>query len=222
LQIFNALVDGMTWILNWLYSLTVSISVPSYGIAIILLTIIIKMVLYPLTKKQMKSMLAMQQLQPKLKEIQKKYKDKDPQKMQQKTMELYKKYNINPLAGCLPLLVQMPILIALYRSLFEFPYINEAHASFIWVPSLSSGDPYFLLPVLAAVTTYLQSKMTTTASDPTQRMMLYMMPVFIGYISSIVPAGLALYWVAFNVVGSIQQYFINKQGTVIKEEASGR
>ncbi len=222
MQIFNALVDGMTWILNWLYSLTVSISVPSYGIAIILLTIIIKMVLYPLTKKQMKSMLAMQQLQPKLKEIQKKYKDKDPQKMQQKTMELYKKYNINPLAGCLPLLVQMPILIALYRSLFEFPYINEAHASFIWVPSLSSGDPYFLLPVLAAVTTYLQSKMTTTASDPTQRMMLYMMPVFIGYISSIVPAGLALYWVAFNVVGSIQQYFINKQGTVIKEEASGR
>ncbi len=222
LQLFGALVDGMTWLLNWLYSLTVSVGVPSYGIAIILLTVLIKVALYPLTKKQMKSMLAMQQLQPKLKEIQKKWKDKDPKKMQQKTMELYKEHNVNPAAGCLPLLVQMPVLLALYRSLFEFPYINEAHASFIWVPNLSGTDPYFLLPVLAAVTTYFQSKMTTTTSDPTQRMMLYMMPVFIGWISSKVPAGLALYWVIFNVVGSIQQYFINRQTMVINEGASGR
>lgn len=222
MQLFEALVNGMTWLLNWLYSLTVSVGLPNYGIAIILLTILIKIALYPLTQKQMKSMLAMQQLQPKIKEIQDKWKNKDPKKMQQKVMELYREHNVNPAAGCLPLLVQMPILIALYRSLFKFPYINEAHASFIWVQNLSGTDPYFILPVLAGVTTYLQSRMTTTTSDPTQKMMLYTMPVFIAWISSKVPAGLALYWVVFNVVGSIQQYFINRHAMVIKEGANGR
>lgn len=222
MQLFEALVNGMTWLLNWLYSLTVSVGLPNYGIAIILLTILIKIALYPLTQKQMKSMLAMQQLQPKIKEIQDRWKNKDPKKMQQKVMELYKEHNVNPAAGCLPLLIQMPILIALYRSLFKFPYINEAHASFIWVHNLSGTDPYFILPILAGVTTYLQSKMTTTTSDPTQKMMLYTMPVFIAWISSKVPAGLALYWVVFNVVGSIQQYFINRQAMVIKEGANGK
>lgn len=219
MEIFNAIVDGMTWLLNWLYQLTGSVGVPNYGIAIILLTVIIKMVLYPLTNKQMKSMLSMQQLQPKVKEIQEKWKAKDPQKMQQMIMELYKQNNVNPAAGCLPLLVQMPILFALYRSLFAFPYINEAHASFIWVQNLSARDPYFILPVLAGVTTYFQSKMTTTSNDPTQRMMLYTMPIFIAWISGTVPAGLALYWVVFNVVGIIQQFFINKQMLVVKKEA---
>jgi YidC/Oxa1 family membrane protein insertase len=219
LEIFNAIVDGMTWLLNWLYQLTDSVGVPNYGIAIILLTVIIKMVLYPLTNKQMKSMLAMQQLQPKVKEIQQKWKNKDQQKMQQMIMELYKENNVNPAAGCLPLLVQMPILFALYRSLFAFPYLNEAHASFIWVQNLSARDPYFILPVLAGVTTFFQSKMTTTTNDPTQRMMLYTMPVFIAWISGTVPAGLALYWVVFNIVGIIQQFFINKQMLVVKKEA---
>ncbi|MDD4237737.1 MAG: YidC/Oxa1 family membrane protein insertase [Desulfotomaculaceae bacterium] len=216
---FNTIVNGMTWLLNWLYQLTGSVGVPNYGIAIILLTIIIKTVLYPLTNKQMKSMLAMQQLQPKVKSIQEKWKAKDPQKMQQMIMELYKENNVNPAAGCLPLLVQMPILFALYRSLFSFPYLNEAHASFIWVQNLSARDPYFILPVLAGITTYFQSKMTVTSNDPTQRMMLYTMPIFIAWISGTVPAGLALYWVVFNVVGIIQQFFINKQMLVVKKEA---
>jgi YidC/Oxa1 family membrane protein insertase len=219
LDIFNAIVDGMTWLLNWLYQFTGSVGVPNYGIAIILLTVIIKVVLYPLTNKQMKSMMAMQQLQPKVKEIQEKWKAKDPQKMQQMIMELYKQHNVNPAAGCLPLLVQMPILFALYRSLFNFPYINEAHASFIWLQNLSARDPYYILPVLAGVTTFFQSKMTTMSNDPTQRMMLYTMPVFIAWIAGTVPAGLALYWVVFNVVGIIQQFFINKQMLVVKKEA---
>lgn len=219
MEIFNTIVNGMTWLLNWLYQLTGSVGVPNYGIAIILLTIIIKTVLYPLTNKQMKSMLAMQQLQPKVKSIQEKWKAKDPQKMQQMIMELYKENNVNPAAGCLPLLVQMPILFALYRSLFSFPYLNEAHASFIWVQNLSARDPYFILPVLAGITTYFQSKMTVTSNDPTQRMMLYTMPIFIAWISGTVPAGLALYWVVFNVVGIIQQFFINKQMLVVKKEA---
>jgi len=222
LEIFDAIVHGMTWLLNWLYQLTVTVGVPNYGIAIILLTVTVKMALYPLSHKQMKSMLAMQQIQPKVKEIQEKWKNKDPKKMQQMIMELYKEHNVNPAAGCLPLLVQMPILIALYRSLFAFPYVNTAHAVFLWVPSLSVRDPYFILPVLAGITTFLQSKMTTSTSDPTQRMMLFTMPVFIAWISSTVPAGLALYWVVFNLVGSAQQYFINKQTTAVKEEAGGR
>jgi len=209
----------MTWLLNWLYQITDSLGVANYGIAIILLTVLIKMVLYPLTNKQMKSMLAMQKLQPKVKEIQDKWKDRDPEKMQQMIMDLYKENNVNPAAGCLPLLVQMPILFALYRSLYDFPYVNEAHASFIWVSNLSATDSLYILPLLAGVTTYFQSKMTTMSNEPTQKMMLYTMPIFIAWISASVPAGLALYWVVFNIVGIIQQYFINKQMASFKKEA---
>ncbi|NMA51398.1 MAG: YidC/Oxa1 family membrane protein insertase [Peptococcaceae bacterium] len=209
----------MTWLLNWLYQITGSFGLANYGIAIILLTVLIKVVLYPLTKKQMKSMLAMQQLQPKVKEIQDKWKDRDPEKMQQMIMDLYKENNVNPASGCLPLLVQMPILFALYRSLFDFPYINEAHASFIWVHNLSATDSLYILPLLAGVTTFFQSKMTMMSTEPTQRMMLYTMPLFIAWVSASVPAGLALYWVVFNIVGIIQQYFINKQMSSFKKEA---
>ncbi|OPX87618.1 MAG: Membrane protein insertase YidC [Pelotomaculum sp. PtaB.Bin013] len=222
MEIFNSLIAGMTYLLNWLYQLTGQIGIPNYGLAIILLTIIVKMALYPLTQKQMKSMVVMQRLQPKVKEIQEKWKNKDPKKMQQMIMDLYKENNASPMAGCLPLLVQLPILIALYRSLYRFDFINQAHASFFWVQNLSDRDPYYILPVLAGITTFLQSKMTTSMTDPTQRTMLYFMPVFIVWISATVPAGLALYWVVFNVVGGIQQYFINKQTMPVKEGASGR
>jgi len=222
LEIFNAIVDGMTWLLNLIYNFTEVIGLPNYGLAIILLTIVIKLVLYPLTQKQMKSMLAMQQLQPKIKVIQDKWKSKDPKKAQEQVMQLYKENNVNPAAGCLPLLIQMPILIALYRSLFGFQYANAAHASFIWLQNLSDKDPYYILPVLAGVTTYLQSKLTTSSNDPTQKMMLYTMPVFIAWISATVPAGLALYWATFNVASAVQQYFVNKQTVAIKGEAGGK
>ncbi|TEB13709.1 YidC/Oxa1 family membrane protein insertase [Pelotomaculum propionicicum] len=222
MEIFNAIVNGMTWLLEMLYSLTVAIGLPNYGLAIILLTILIKLILYPLTQKQMKSMLAMQQLQPKIKEIQDKWKNKDPKKAQEQVMQLYKENNVNPAAGCLPLLIQMPILIALYRSLFSFPYTNAAHASFFWIQNLSDKDPYYILPVLAGVTTYLQSKLTTSSNDPTQKMMLYTMPVFIAWVSATVPAGLALYWATFNVASAVQQYFVNKQTVAIKGEAGGK
>ncbi|GAB6159135.1 YidC/Oxa1 family membrane protein insertase [Desulfotomaculum varum] len=218
---FDAIVNGMTAFMNWLYELTVNIGVPSYALAIILLTVIIKVALYPLSKKQMHSMVMMQKLAPEIKAIQDKYKNKDPQMMQQKIMELYKEHNVNPMAGCLPLLVQMPILIALYRALYAFPFKNPDHAHFFWVTSLSQKDPYFILPLLAAVTTYLQSKLTTNTQDQTQRTMLYMMPLLIGWIASTVPAGLALYWVVFNIVGTIQQWFINKETLQLKEGVTG-
>lgn len=218
---FDAIVDGMTALMNWLYSFTVNIGVPSYALAIIILTVLIKVVLYPLSKKQMSSMVMMQKLAPEIKAIQDKYKNKDPQTMQQKIMGLYKEHNVNPMAGCLPLLVQMPILIALYNALFKFPFKNPDHAHFFWVPSLSAKDPYFILPLLAAATTYMQSKLTTNTQDQTQRTMLYMMPLLIGWIASTVPAGLALYWVVFNIVGAIQQWFINKETLHLKEGVTG-
>ncbi|AEG62100.1 YidC/Oxa1 family membrane protein insertase [Desulforamulus ruminis] len=218
---FQSIVDGMTALMNWLYGLTGSIGIPSYALAIILLTILIKVILYPLSKKQMHSMVMMQKLGPEIKAIQDKYKNKDPQKMQQMIMDLYKENNVNPMAGCLPLLVQMPILIALYRALYAFPFKNPEHAHFFWVASLSHKDPYYILPLIAAVTTYFQSKMTTNAQDQTQRTMLYIMPVMIGWIASTVPAGLALYWVVFNVVGIIQQWFINKETLQMKEGVTG-
>ncbi|MDD4335558.1 MAG: YidC/Oxa1 family membrane protein insertase, partial [Desulfotomaculaceae bacterium] len=102
-----------------------------------------------------------------------------------------------------------------------FDYVNPAHATFFWLPNLSDKDP-FLLPVLAGVTTYFQSKMTMTGNDPTQRMMMYTMPVFIGWISTTIPAGLVLYWVVFNLASIVQQYFINKQTLPLKGEVGGK
>ncbi|GAB6179183.1 YidC/Oxa1 family membrane protein insertase [Desulfotomaculum defluvii] len=217
---FDSIVNGMTALMNWLYGFTNTLGLPSYGLAIILLTILIKTALYPLSKKQMHSMVMMQKIAPEVKAIQEKYKGKDPQKMQQKIMELYKENNVNPMAGCLPLLVQMPILIALYRALYAFPFKNPDHANFLWVSSLSNtGD--IALALLAAITTYLQSKLTTNTQDQTQKTMLYTMPLFIGWIAYTVPAGLALYWVVFNTVGAIQQWFINKQTLQLKEGVTG-
>ncbi|MGB9803836.1 YidC/Oxa1 family membrane protein insertase [Desulfofundulus sp.] len=215
---FQALVNGMSALLNWLYHLTELAHVANYGLAIILLTILVKIVLYPLSVKQMRSMVIMQQLAPRVKEIQERYSNKDPQKMQQKIMELYREHNVNPMAGCLPLLIQMPILIALYRALLHFKYAVPAHAKFLWVQNLSQvGDPYFILPVLAGLTTYVQSRMTTNMADPTQRTMLMIMPIFIAWISSTVPAGLALYWVVFNAAGIVQQYLVNRHTRALKE-----
>jgi len=209
-------------LLNALYQVTVIIGVPSYGLAIIFLTILIKTVLYPLTKKQMQSMAVMQRLAPQVKEIQEKWKQRDPKKMQAMIMDLYKQNNANPLAGCLPLVIQMPILIVLFRTLLSFNYIDEQHASFFWIPSLSVPDPFWILPVLAALTTFLQSKMTMSMTDPTQRMMVIMMPLLIGWISINMPSGMVLYWAMFNVMGIGQQYYINRTVLPAKEGATGK
>ena len=218
-SLFGSLVDAMTSIINWLYGVTATMGVPSYALAIIILTVLIKVVLFPLTQKQMTSMKKMQAIQPKIKEMQEKYKKKDPQKLQQKTMELYKEHNVNPMAGCLPILVQMPILIALFRALSnkEFPFIDPSHAGFFWIDKLTHVDPFYILPVLAAVTTYMQTSLTTSPTDQTQKIMLYTMPLFIGWISTTVPAGLVLYWVMFNTLGYAQQLLVNKQTEQAKE-----
>lgn len=215
---------GSTWhafvlwfqsVIEFFYGITGSIGLPNYGLAIILLTIVIKLVLFPLNQKQLKSMRAMQEIQPKMKYIQEKYKD-DAQVMQTKLMQLYKDHGVSPLSGCLPLLIQMPIFFAFYQALISFKFTVTAHASFLWISNIGtvvSHDPSlfrFLLPILAGLTTFLQQRVSMVdTKDPTQKSMLYFMPVFMAYIAYTVPAGLPLYWVVFNILGILQQLYVN-------------
>ncbi|NPV26817.1 MAG: membrane protein insertase YidC [Firmicutes bacterium] len=204
------LVAGFSDIIQLFYNFTVQIGLPSYGLAIILLTIVIKMVLYPLTIKQMMSIKGLKEIQPKIDEIKRKYHDKKD-KMQEAIMQLYREHNVNPLAGCLPLLVQMPFLIALYQALLHFNYINPSHARFFWIQNLSEPDPW-IIPILAGLTTWWQQKVSMVSpNDPNQKMMLIFMPLFLFWIARSIPAGLGLYWVVFSVVGAIQQIIINRQ-----------
>jgi len=207
----GTLIGFVTNSLEWLYQVTVQIGIPSYALAIVLLTVIIKILLYPLTYKQMQSMKVMQELQPKIKELDKKYKN-DPKKKQEAMMELYKKHGANPMSGCLPLLIQFPILIALFRGLQTFQPSNMEHYNFLWITDLSKADPTgIILPVLVGLATFGQQYVTSpNANDPTQKTMLYAMPILFGFMTRSFPAGLALYWIVFSVVGALQQIYINK------------
>jgi len=218
--IFSPIESLLRFVLESLFAITSAAGFASYGWAIILLTIIVKMALYPLTVKQVKSMKAMQELSPKMKKIQEKYKD-NPQMMQQKIGALYKDAGVNPLAGCLPLLIQMPILMGMYYSLYNFSYPTPESAYFLWMTSMSEPDPLYILPVLSALTTFLQQKMTTTESNPQMKMMMFIMPLFIGWISINFPSGLVLYWVTMNVVQIIQQWWMYRgENTATKKEAA--
>lgn len=205
-SIFSPLVTLLQSILEAFHGITASFGVENYGVAIILLTIVIKMILYPLTKKQVKSMKAMQVIQPEMKKIQKNYKN-NPQLMQQKMAELYKEHDVNPMAGCLPLLVQMPILMAMFYALREFNYVGNP--GFAWLPTLSEADPMYILPILSALTTFIQQKQTTQDNTNQQmKMMMYFMPIFIGWISLSFPSGLVLYWVTMNIMQILQQWWM--------------
>lgn len=178
----------------------------SSGLAIILLTVTIRLALYPLTLSQTKSLAAMRELQPKIQELQKKYKDK-PQEYQKRVMELYQEHKINPLGGCLPVLIQLPFLWALFRVLQDFPL--EQRDFLIWDLAGPAGEPLWILPILSGLTTYGQMMLTST--DPSQRAMMLIMPLFLTWISIQFPAGLVLYWVVSNLFSMGQQYLINKQ-----------
>lgn len=222
--------------LQFFYNLTVSIGLPNYGLAIIIFTVVVKGVLFPLTYSQFKSLQKIQALQPKVLEIQKKHKN-NPQKAQQAIMELYQENKANPLAGCLPLLIQLPILFALFAALRSFfdpvahpPYVNLEHAVFFWIPNLGSPDAV-ILPLLAAATTFLQQWVTMAFAQPgggnpsaeqTQKMMLYIMPVFMGFICRGFPAGLALYWVVYAVVSALEQFVIRRPLWGVKGEVSAK
>lgn len=198
----------MRSILLWLGEIT-----QSSGLAIILLTLGIRLLLYPLTLSQTKSMAVLKELQPKMQELQKKYKDK-PQEYQKRVMELYREHKVNPLGGCLPLLVQLPFLWALFWALNNFPEQLDPHF-LVWNLSEPAGTPYYILPILAGVTTYVQMLLSMT--DPNQKVMMAIMPVFIGWLSISFPAGLVLYWTVSNVFSIGQQYLINQKMAAAKQ-----
>lgn len=234
-QGFNLWQTFIQWfsnIINLIYGFTVQMGIPSYGLAIIFMTIAIKVILFPLTQKQMKSMRAMQEIQPKMKYIQDKYKDDAPL-MQKKIMEMYKEHGVNPMGGCLPLLIQMPIFLAFYQSLYKFNYLDAAHKGFLWIPdigvsvktAIGSGLGLgivillFILPLLSGLTTFLQQKISmANNNDPTQKAMLYFMPLMMTYITFTVPSGLGLYWVTFNFLGILQQLYVNKTHSLVKPD----
>ena len=211
-SIFHPIVELMSTLVTYAFQLTQMIGYPSYGVAIILLTIVIKAILAPLTVKQIKSMKAMQELQPRMKQLQDKYKN-DPAKLQAEMGALYKEMGVNPLAGCLPLLVQMPFLIAIYWALKDYPY-DPNFVQFLWLPSLGDPDPMYILPILSALSTWVMSRHTsngaTGAAAQQQKILTIFMPLFIGYISLSFPSGLVIYWVVSNVFQLIQQHFIYK------------
>jgi YidC/Oxa1 family membrane protein insertase len=196
--------------------------VPNWGLVIIIFSILIKVALHPLSKSQMKSMKKMQKLQPLMNELREKYKD-DPQKMNQSIMNLYKEYGVNPAGGCLPLLLQMPIMYALY-SVFRGA-IELRQANFVgWITDLSVPDVIYRLPfqlpligiqnisgiaVLMGITMFFQTKMTT--KDPRQKAMVWMMPLMMTFLFNGFPAGLNLYYTIFNILSIGQQLLINKQ-----------
>ncbi len=203
---FGYLVSAMAAVLTFFYGFA-----HNYGLAVVLLTIAVRIVIMPLYAKQMQSMRKMQQLQPEIKKLQEKYKG-DPQKLNQSQMQLYKEYGVNPAAGCLPTLVQLPFLYALYDALRTYNY--GIHSSFLWMSTLRSPDHLLILPILAGVSTFWQSWITSPpGTDRSQQMIiLILMPAFIFYISLRLPAGLDLYWVVSNLFAVAQQYVMIARG----------
>lgn len=180
----------------------------NYGLAIIVLTVIIKVLFYPLTKKSLHAMREMQKMQPQMAALKEKYKN-DKQKMNKELMELYKRYKINPLGGCLPMVLQIPVFIALYETLYVA--IELRHAPFyFWIHDLSAKDPYYITPLLMGATMFIQQKMTPTSVDPTQQKIMLLMPVIFTFMFLNFPAGLVLYWLVNNILQIGQQYFIYK------------
>lgn len=192
----------MQWALTFFFNLTSRIGFPSYGTAIILLTISIRILLAPLTMKQVRSMQAMKNLGPKISELQEKYKN-NKMKRQEETAKLYKQSGVNPLLGCLPMLIQMPVLTSIFYAIKNFNYVSQP--SFLWIKTLAGRDPYYILPALAVITTYISSQQTITDANQQNKLMLMIMPCFIGYMAVHFPSGLGLYWVASNVMQIVQQ-----------------
>jgi YidC/Oxa1 family membrane protein insertase len=192
------------WLLTKIHSL-----VGNWGVAIILLTVLIKAAFFKLSATSYKSMANMRRVQPKMADIREQYAD-DKQKQSQAMMELYRKEKINPMGGCLPILVQMPVFIALYWTLMES--VELRHAPFIlWIEDLSVMDPYFVLPLMMGASMYFMQKLNPPPPDPMQAKIMQWMPIVFTFFFLWFPAGLVLYWVVNNLLSMAQQYVITKQ-----------
>ncbi|MBN2232783.1 MAG: membrane protein insertase YidC [Deltaproteobacteria bacterium] len=201
---FGVIARPLVWMLNFFYRY-----VPNYGVAIIVLTLLIKLLFFPLSQKSYQSMSKMKQVQPKLQKIREKFKD-DKARQQKEMMDLYRTHKVNPFGGCLPIVVQIPVFFALYRSLMVA--IELRHAPFFgWITDLSDKDPYYVTPILMGLTMFLQQKMTPTTGDPTQAKMMLFMPVIFTFMFLNFPSGLVLYWLVNNVLSIGQQYMVMRQ-----------
>jgi YidC/Oxa1 family membrane protein insertase len=192
----------------------------NYGVAIILLTVLVKVVFYPLSLKSMRSMKAMQALQPQLTAMRNKYKS-DPQRFQREQMELFRKHGVNPMGGCLPMIVQIPIFYALYLTLQYSVELQGAPFVF-WINDLSKKDPFYVLPILMGISMLVQQKMTPTVGDPRQAQIMLIMPVVFTFMFLEFPTGLVLYWLVNNCLTILQQYLIDRSATPRKVEPEAR
>lgn len=201
---FKILAKPLHIVLNFFYKF-----VGNYGIAIILLTVILKLIFWPLTQKSYVSMKAMQTLQPEMKKLREKFSD-DKEGLNRKMMELYKEHRVNPLGGCLPMLVQIPVFFALYKVLLDT--IELRHAPFMfWITDLSIKDPYYITPLVMGLTMFIQQKLTPSTMDPMQAKMMMAMPVVFTFMFLNFPAGLVIYWLVNNLLTIFQQYLIYKK-----------
>jgi YidC/Oxa1 family membrane protein insertase len=199
-------------LLNWTYK-----HVGNYGVAIILLTVVSKVLFYPLTVKSMRSMKAMQALQPQVNALRSKY-QKDPQALQRETLALYRKHHVNPMGGCLPMIAQVPIFYALYLALSVSvelqgsPFLCFGHLIWfdLWICDLAAHDPIYVLPVLMGITMFVQQKMTPTMGDPRQARMMLFMPVIFTFMFLNLPSGLVLYWTVSNILQILQQKLMDR------------
>jgi YidC/Oxa1 family membrane protein insertase len=225
---FSIIALPLFWVLKLFYQL-----LGNYGWAIVLLTILVRIPFIPLVNKSQQSMKKMQDIQPRMAEIREKYK-KDPQKMQQEMMQLYKTHKVNPLGGCLPILLQIPVFFALYKILLIA--IELRHAPFmLWIQDLSAPDTLFghipayipliggfaigPLPILMGATMVIQQKMTPTSLDPTQNKIMMIMPVVFTFLFLNFASGLVLYWLMNNIFSIAQQFYVNQK--LAKEKAAG-
>ncbi len=200
---FSIIARPLFWLLLMFYKV-----IGNYGWSIILLTIIVRIPFIPLINKGQSSMKRLQQVQPHMAAIKEKHK-KDPQRMQKEMMGLYKKHKVNPMGGCLPMLIQLPVFLALYKILLIA--IELRGAPFIWwIHDLSAKDPYYVFPILMGLTMIIQQKMTPV-TDAKQAKMMMFMPVVFTFMFLSFPSGLVVYWLVSNVLGIIQQYFVNKK-----------
>ncbi len=201
---FTVVAMPLFWVLKFFYKF-----LGNYGWTIMLITIVVRIPFIPILNKSQQSMKKMQKIQPMMADIKEKYK-KDPQKMQQEMMALYKKHKVNPVGGCLPMLLQIPVFIALYNVLNKAIELRGAPFAF-WITDLAAKDPYYILPVTMGVTMVIQQKMTPTTMDPSQAKIMMFMPIIFTFMFLSFPSGLVLYWLVNNVLGIVQQYFVNKK-----------
>jgi YidC/Oxa1 family membrane protein insertase len=209
LGIVSVIAVGLMWLLDFFHGY-----VGNWGIAIILLTIVIKIIFWPLTAKSYRSMEKMKQLSPMIQKIREKHAS-DKQAMNKEIMDLYKTYGVNPASGCVPILVQLPVFFGLYQALMTA--LELRHSSFItylpgtdwlWLADLSAKDPTYITPLLMGATMFLQQKLTPAAGDPMQQKVMMFMPIVFTFLFLSFPSGLVVYWLINNVLSIVQQWMM--------------